>query len=162
MSVSGQAPSVVPVHAKSVGFLNLLQSYPVFSKISSLLAVREMIFLTRTCKALSHLHRTLLSSNHWNVDRDLRRLVKDPRRLREQLGQHNALVSGSFVLQFFERVTWEKSDLDIFVGWREVQSFKKYLVEEEGYRSVSDQIDCGMEALLEVRCFGIYICKAVI
>lgn len=151
------------MHAKPMGFLSLLQSYPIFSKISALLAVRDIVFLTRTCKALSHLHRTLLGSNHWNVDRDLRRFVKDPRRLREQLGQHNALISGSFVLQFFERVTWEKSDLDIFVGHRDVQSFRRYLVQEEGYRLVSDraEMDYGMEALLEVRCFGIYICKTV-
>ena len=160
MSVDCQAPSVLPVHPKAVGFLDLLQAYPIFSKISSFLAVRETVFLSRTCKALSHLHRTLLSSNHWDVDRDLRRFVKDPRRLRQQLGQHNALISGSFALQFFERVTWEKSDLDIFLGHGEVESFKQYLVEEEGYRLVSDQIDYGMEALLEVRCFDIYICKA--
>ena len=125
MSVDGQEPSVLPLHAKSTGLLHLLQSYLIFSKISSLLAVREIVFLTRTCKALSHLHRTLLASNHWNIDRDLRRFAKDPRRLREQLGQHNALISGSFALQFFERVTWEKSDLNIFVGHGDVQSFKK-------------------------------------
>ena len=111
--------------------------------------------MTRTCKSLSHLYRALLTSNHWNVDRDLRCFVKDARRLRSQLGQHNALISGSFVLQFFERATWEKSDLDIFVHHNEASNFEEYLVKEEGYSLVSDQanIDYAMDALFEVRCF---------
>ena len=33
------------------------------------------------------------------------------------MGTHNALISGSFAVQFFEGVTWSQSDLDIFVEY---------------------------------------------
>ena len=49
------------------------------------------------------------------------------------MARHDVLVSGSFVLQFFERVRWE-SDLDIFIEHGEgANKFGSYLVNEEGY-----------------------------
>ena len=50
------------------------------------------------------------------------------------MGQTGALVSGSFAVQYFERVTWEESDLDIFVkGGAGADAFGKYLMETEDY-----------------------------
>ena len=50
------------------------------------------------------------------------------------MARHDALVSGSFVLQFFERVTWRESDLDIFIEHGEgANKFGSYLVDKEGY-----------------------------
>lgn len=51
------------------------------------------------------------------------------------MAAHDALISGSFAIQFFERVNWIESDLDIFVQdetgtWE----FEQYLCEREGYR----------------------------
>jgi hypothetical protein len=33
------------------------------------------------------------------------------------MGKHDALISGSIALQFFERVVWRESDLDIYVQY---------------------------------------------
>lgn len=49
----------------------------------------------------------------------------------------NALISGSFALQFFERVTWPESDLDILVEEGDgLEEMKKYLTGSEGYTKV--------------------------
>ncbi|MCJ1267056.1 hypothetical protein MMC22_006941 [Lobaria immixta] len=46
----------------------------------------------------------------------------------------NALVSGSVAVQFFERVLWKESDLDIFIEeGKDAKAFGKYLTEREGY-----------------------------
>lgn len=51
------------------------------------------------------------------------------------MGRHDALVSGSVALQFFERVLWKEADLDIFVEQGEnAEAFAKYLTETEGYK----------------------------
>ncbi|KAL8815414.1 MAG: hypothetical protein Q9223_005438 [Gallowayella weberi] len=50
------------------------------------------------------------------------------------MGRTDALISGSFALQYFERVTWPASDLDIFVESGEnSENLCKYLAETEGY-----------------------------
>lgn len=41
--------------------------------------------------------------------------TRDPVDLHPQIGQHDALFSVSFVLEFFDNVIWEESDLYIFV-----------------------------------------------
>ncbi len=97
--------------------------------------IAGIINLTRTCRTLSHLYQTLLDLQQWNVDRDLLRFVKDPRRFRTQLGKCDGLISGSFALQFFERVYWEGSGLDVFVeDRREAREFEHYLVNVENYK----------------------------
>ena len=54
------------------------------------------------------------------------------------MGRNNAIVSGSVALQFFERVVWKDSDLDIFIRHGEnAEAFEKYLTEEEGYKFMS-------------------------
>lgn len=60
--------------------------------------------------------------------------MDQPTTFRTYLGRHNGLLSGSFALQFFERVTWKDSDLDLFFdldsGYEEMVD---YLVTQEGY-----------------------------
>ncbi|MCJ1431534.1 hypothetical protein MMC27_000887 [Xylographa pallens] len=114
-------------------FLSPRPHYPVFRCLCSYLGIAEIIALTRTCKKLSGLYQLLLKTQ-WKVDHGLLRFVKSPARFRSQMGQHSALVSGSFAVQFFERVTWEDSDLDIFVkGGAGAEAFGKYLIETEDY-----------------------------
>jgi hypothetical protein len=52
----------------------------------------------------------------------------------------DALISGSFALQFFDRVVWSESDLDIYVQHsrltaqsEESDALAQYLVSVEGY-----------------------------
>ena len=54
--------------------------------------------------------------------------------------EYEALISGSFVLQYFEKVLWEESDLDIFIKQGDgADAFAQYLVKEEGYVLVKTQ-----------------------
>lgn len=75
------------------------------------------------------------------------------------MGQHDALISGSFALQFFERVLWKESDLDMFVQQGHgAEAFCRYLCMEEGYVLAKSQ---GREAyrifdLVEVRSPKLY------
>jgi len=119
---------------RQLNLLDLFQCYPIFERLCAYMPIAGIIYLTQTCKALSHLYQTLLGLQQWNVDRDLLRFVEDPRRFRTQLGKCDGLISGSFALQFFERVYWEGSDLDIFVEDRiEAQKFEHYLSNVENY-----------------------------
>ena len=113
--------------------LDLFQSYPIFDRLCLHLRIREIINLTRTCKALSHLYQRLLRLQKWDVDRSLQYFVKKPRELRNQLPECDGLISGSFALQFCARMHWPDSDLDIFVSGPGAQQLELYILSQEGY-----------------------------
>ena len=115
------------------GLLDLFQQFPVFDRICSFLGIAEIRSLTRTCKKLSGVYRDLLRTQ-WNVDIQLRRFVKNPHEFRSQLGRHDALISGSFALQYFERAVWKESGLDVFIKEESGADFMNYLSVAEGYR----------------------------
>lgn len=61
---------------------------------------------------------------------------------------YNALISGSFAIQFFEGLRWTGSDLDIFIeGGSSARELEQYLVMIEGYR-ISDERDQDDEVYL--------------
>ena len=88
--------------------------YPIFIRFFEILSIAEIIALTRTCKRIQRLYQTLLPLQ-WNVDHTLQRFVSDSRRFRQQMGKNDSLISGGIALQYFERVIWKESDLDIYV-----------------------------------------------
>jgi hypothetical protein len=51
----------------------------------------------------------------WNINRRLARFVDDPKEFRSQLGQADALISGTFALLFFAQLYWLDSGMDIYV-----------------------------------------------
>jgi len=74
----------------------------------------------------------------WDINKKLRSFVTKPIDLRSKLGQNDALISGSFAIQFFDGVIWNESDLDIFVEDGEgAIELGRHLVEKEGYESTS-------------------------
>ena len=100
--------------------------------ICSCLDIQSIIALTRTCKSLTWLYKELVPLL-WDANRSLKRYVKNPKGLRSQLALADALISGSFVIQFLDRVEYPDADLDIFVGSHLGESLIEYLVKEEGY-----------------------------
>ncbi|KAF2806278.1 uncharacterized protein BDZ99DRAFT_523738 [Mytilinidion resinicola] len=116
-----------------VDLLNPSSMYPVFHSLRASLDVRSILALTSTCKHLHALRHYL-----WDINRSLRPFVDDPAEFRSQLGAADGLISGSFVLQFFEGVFWEESDLDVFIrnDGRE-RAFAAYLTHREGYECVN-------------------------
>lgn len=121
---------------KKISFLDIFHlesNYPIFSRICDFLPIASILNLTKTSKSLASLYHTLLPYQ-WSLNRSLHRFVKQPTGLRSQLGKCNALISGSFALQSFERVFWDESDLDIFVqDGRGSGELGLYLAEAEGY-----------------------------
>ena len=109
--------------------------YPIFNRICCYLPVDDLCSLMRCCKGLSTLMKDLRKT-HWNINKKLRRFVKDPVGLRSQLAIHNGLIAGGFAVQFLDRVTWD-SDLDIFAPKGEkATAIGTYLAECEGYTLV--------------------------
>lgn len=94
------------------------------------LPIPSIIAWSRTCSAFRNAYL-----QRWSVDNRLKRFVKSPTRLRSMLAKPDALVAGSFALQFFAQCLWPESGLDIFVKQGTgAQSFYSYLLEEEDYR----------------------------
>lgn len=63
--------------------------------------------------------------------------MRDPIRLRSLLGKHDALISGSFVIQFFDGVLWKESDLDVYMeDGMSAKAFNHHLIEVEGYKLI--------------------------
>lgn len=107
--------------------------YPIAKTLSTYLSIAEIIPLTRTCRALSPLYQTFLQ-RHWKITPHLTRFVSAPYAFRAKLSEHNALISGSLALQFFMRVSWPDSDMDVYVQRGEdADALETYLFTAEGY-----------------------------
>ena len=136
-----ESPEEAPLVAIRPSFMSVFDRhlcYPFFIKLCDHLSIAEIVALTRTCKKYADLYQYLLPVQ-WNVDRRLRRFVRDPCGFRSQMAKSDALIAGSFIVQFFERTPWKPSDLDIFVedgGYGEcANTFQRYLLDKEGYES---------------------------
>lgn len=117
-------------------FLKLVPQYPILKRLSNDLSIADIVALTRTHKKLEHVYQQLVA-NCWNVDQTLRRFVSDAARFRSQMAKHITLVFGSIPLQFFARVVWEESDMDIIIKGKEyADAFGTYLSQVEGYQLV--------------------------
>jgi hypothetical protein len=76
----------------------------------------------------------------WDINEKLGRFFMNPQAFRTELGRADALISGSFALQFFARRSWPESDLDVYLRDGDgVDHLGQYLVEVEGYDLVPDQ-----------------------
>ncbi|KAL8850395.1 MAG: hypothetical protein Q9221_004627 [Calogaya cf. arnoldii] len=112
---------------------NRESQYPIFSCLCDHLEIGDILALSRTCKRFASLYEYLLPIK-WNVEKRLQRFVRDPTGLRSKMGELDVLISGSFAIQSFQRVTWLSSDLDLYVeDDEESDALCAYLVESEGY-----------------------------
>ncbi|KAI1638414.1 hypothetical protein F4809DRAFT_599895 [Biscogniauxia mediterranea] len=110
--------------------------YPIRERIVRCLDTRDALHLCETSWAMRH----DIKANEWDINVKLGRFVKDPVGFRSQLGRSDALISGSFALQFFERVVWPEADLDIMVQDGEsLDGLAKLLIEKEGYEMVGER-----------------------
>ncbi|KAK7028455.1 hypothetical protein R3P38DRAFT_927432 [Favolaschia claudopus] len=97
----------------------------------SLLDTRELVRLMSTSRRI----RSLTHEICFDISRLLRRFfgsrenVEQFRRMQQQTG---TIISGSMGLQFFNRLTWEDSDLDLYVG-RAMASLAAVFILENGY-----------------------------
>ena len=133
---SPEEASLVAIRPSFMSVFDRHMCYPFFIKLCDHLSIAEIVALTRTCKKYADLYQYLLPVQ-WNVDRKLSCFVRDPYGFRSQMAKTDALISGSFAFQFFERTSWKPSDLDIFVEHGEhgecANTFQRYLLDKEGY-----------------------------
>ncbi|KAJ9602463.1 hypothetical protein H2200_013006 [Cladophialophora chaetospira] len=116
-----------PSHPPS--FFDLVDRYPIYDRLCSVLPLDSAIKLSQTCRTL---HSAFLRS--WDVDKSLQRFVKHPLRLRSELGRHGSLIAGHFALQFFAREKWPDIRLSIYVDQGVASTaMLAYLSKEEQY-----------------------------
>jgi len=107
-----------------------LTQFPVSDALLPYLEPLDMVYLTMVCRALNEFYRCYLSKR---ADGMLSHFVEDSSSFRFMMCYTGAVVSGSFVLQFFSRYCWSGSDLDVFVSRRESEVWIQYLEDVEGY-----------------------------
>ena len=113
--------------------------FPVQQTLCKYLDIQDIVNLTRTCKALESLYRRLLSTQ-WNIEKQLGRIFRNPRLFRNLLlGQCNALIYGSFALQFFQRAECATTDLDIYIHESRDDVSHLYLTVNEGYKLLEER-----------------------
>jgi len=105
---------------------------PIFDNIYDHLGIADIVALTRVSKALSTLYTDYVSL-HWNVDKHLARFVADPKALRHHMCLNRSLIVGSVPMQFFSRLSWKDSSLDILVeNGPEAEAMMAYIA-SQGY-----------------------------
>ncbi|KAE9970418.1 hypothetical protein BLS_002678 [Venturia inaequalis] len=106
--------------------------WTIFDRISSFLPIGDIHVLRRTCRAVQPIYDELVKSQ-WSVDARLKRFFKDPLKFREVVGRCDALISGDFALEYFERVSWKDSSCDIYVNVNRSKELKQHII-AEGYK----------------------------
>lgn len=115
--------------------MTLLDIYPIRQNILSHLSTRDLLQLVGT----SRIMREDFRAKEWDINAKLSRFFQNPVAFRSQLGQSNALITGSFPLQFFERVVWPDSTLDIIIQANHSDDMVEFLTKIEGYRHVAEK-----------------------
>ncbi|PVH84600.1 hypothetical protein DL98DRAFT_611435 [Cadophora sp. DSE1049] len=131
-------PALFPAEP-SPTFLNQFNQYENFRTLARCLDTRNLFNLRLVSKDLAENYRSYVHLR-WDPNRRLKRFVNNPEELRSMMGRYDAIISGSFVLQFLDDVTWLESDLDIFVPKGNAKHFGEYLMEKEGYKQEREVI----------------------
>lgn len=113
--------------------IDILSQYPIFDALCSHLDTPTLFLLRRVSKSFAQ-NYAAHTKERWNINRRLQHFIQDPKSLRSLLARYNALISGSFVIQFLDAVFWDEADLDIFVYHKHAGAFATHLVEKEGYK----------------------------
>ena len=84
-------------------------------------SAKTLVRLLRTCRKVNDAVREYMGKRY-NVDKLLARYFVDTASFRHLQARTGTLISGSTALQFFDRVFYPESDLDIYTpkAWREV------------------------------------------
>ena len=126
-------------HTK-VTILDVLSPYPICDIFLSYLEIADLLNVQLISKRLTS-NIKAHCKKRWDINRRLKRFVAHPKAFRTQLGSSDAVISGSFALQFFDDILWSESGLDLYVqdGKRAVD-LQTYLLEKEGYRQVGEKV----------------------
>lgn len=114
----------------------------------------DIISLTQVSKALSTIYPDLLLQQ-WDINAWVGRHVSDAKDFRRTRGRNNALIVGSLPLQFFSRVYWEGSSLDILVQEGQESDAIVSYIRKEGYSTPKESSN--YIGLLAYECLVSYV-----
>jgi hypothetical protein len=120
-----------PGHSKP-SLVDLLSHWPIFEAYCEHIDARDLVILRKISKRL-HDNWRVYTDKLWDVNAKLKRFVDNPVGFRTMMVQSEAIISGSFVLQYMGGMLYRESDLDVYVSRRYVEAFRRYLKETEGY-----------------------------
>ncbi|KAF2710357.1 hypothetical protein K504DRAFT_533315 [Pleomassaria siparia CBS 279.74] len=128
--LSGRSEVTQPAQSPLLRFLHPTHYAPIQHQLMQYLHTKDVLNLCRT----SYQVRSYIKAGVWNINAKLGRFVDKPEAFRSQLGRCDGLISGSFALQFLERVVWNETHLDIWLEnddtWLDMD---RYLEKQEGY-----------------------------
>ncbi|KAJ0127582.1 Maleylacetate reductase [Fusarium oxysporum f. sp. albedinis] len=118
--------------------VEMLLQPPILEVLRSYLIIPDFLELFQVCRRLYLIKdRTLRSICGINIA--LKNFVRDATLFRSQLGHYNAVISGSFALNFFQLSNKKVSHLDIFVkDGAGADQFTDYLQRTEEYKNDSE------------------------
>lgn len=133
LSVNMQIEQQKAPEASRYAFLEVLSIYPIFDALCSHLDIASFLSLQRVSKQLAA-NFYAQKNRRWDIDKGLRRFVREPKAFRCQMGKLDAIISGSFMLQFYEEIVWEEDTvLDIYLPSEALRAMYQYLCLQEGY-----------------------------
>ncbi|KAJ4387135.1 hypothetical protein N0V93_007724 [Gnomoniopsis smithogilvyi] len=118
--------------SRLVELLQPTQYVPMRDCLFRLLDQRSILRLAQTSKQV----REMIYGDKalWNINLKLARFFDNTVAFRSQLALCDALIAGSFALQFFEQVNWSNSDIDLYAKMGDnMEAMDSYLIKKEGY-----------------------------
>ncbi|KAH8195139.1 hypothetical protein TruAng_010691 [Truncatella angustata] len=104
--------------------------YPIYKRLMKLLDTRSVVRLSQASKTI----RAMTLSHSWNINIPFRHHFRDPRAFRSVLGECNALIAGSWVVQFLLRQLSKNEGILIFVQRGDnADKMEHYLSQKESY-----------------------------
>ncbi|KAF4336551.1 hypothetical protein FBEOM_9593 [Fusarium beomiforme] len=118
--------------------VEMLLQPPILEALRSFLTITDFLALFQVCKRLYIIKNDILRSI-CGINAALKNFVIDATMFRSQLGHYNAMISGSFALNFFQLSSKKVSKLDIFIKeGADADQFMDYLQRTEEYKNDSE------------------------
>lgn len=103
----------------------------IYDRIFKYCTPATFIRCSRTCKVANNAVKDW-SARAFDIDKHLRRFVKNPTTFRSLMAETGSVIAGSNALQFFDRVYYPSSDLDLYVYYDSMRSVVKYIRHSTG------------------------------
>ncbi|KAK7696085.1 hypothetical protein QCA50_000728 [Cerrena zonata] len=95
----------------------------------------SLLCLSRTCSSVHTMVQAYMQ-RVFKIERILSRFFTSPISFRRIQAETGTLISGSTILQFFDRSFYPKSDLDLYVSWISDYFMIADFLSKEGYKYV--------------------------
>ena len=132
-----------PLHFSIFESFLIRASLAVLREVFDAVDILSLIKLSKTSKALRRVFLCYAQAT-WDPARRYRRWFGNVGEFRRLLRKSNAVISGSFALQFFDRSFYADSDMDIFTRIAGVSTLCDFLI-SEGYQCVGHSDTAGQQ-----------------